>query len=243
MRVWLLQGQQGEEPGGLGPLLREWAARPGNVYWRVDICTPHPGLTAEVQAQQPEVLVLEEASYPAGPWVEELLGLGVALVVVTAEGRQEPYQVLAEKYPIHLLAPRPGPEGLGLAVLSARASRHRLLFWKAQAEQLQRRLNDRIIIERAKGILVQRLRISEEEAYQRLRVLSRRQRRQIRDIAQSLLDTQSLFLPESNGHDALALNGHNTLAGALESLPEDGSVPPAPPPLDRASGVKFLDNA
>jgi ANTAR domain len=199
MRVWLLQGQQGEEPGSLGPLLREWAARPGNVHWRVDICTPHPGLTAEVQAQQPEVLVLEEASHPAGPWVEELLGLGVALIVVTAEGRQEPYRALAEKYPIHLLAPRPSPEGLGLAVLSARASRHRLLFWKAQAEQLQRRLNDRIIIERAKGILVQRLGISEEEAYQRLRVLSRRQRRQIRDIAQSLLDTQSLLMPGVNG--------------------------------------------
>src|SRR5262249_62150714 len=108
-------------------------------------------------------------------------------------------RTLAEKSPIHLLPPRPCPDGLGLAVLSAQASRHRLLFWKAQAEQLQQRLNDRIIIERAKGILVQRLGISEEEAYKRLRVLSRRQRRQIRDIAQSLLDTQSLLTPEANG--------------------------------------------
>jgi hypothetical protein len=30
-------------------------------------------------------------------------------------------------------------------------------------------------------------------------VISRRQRRQIRDIAQSLLDTESLLLPEMNG--------------------------------------------
>src|SRR5262249_38808325 len=67
--------------------------------------------------------------------------------------------------------------------------------WQAQVELLQQRLNDRIVIERAKGILVQRLRIAEEEAYQRLRLLSRRQRRQIRDVAQSLLDAQELLLP------------------------------------------------
>jgi hypothetical protein len=60
-------------------------------------------------------------------------------------------------------------------------------------------LSDRIIIERAKGILVQRLGITEEDAYKRLRVLSRRQRRQIRDIAQSLVDTQYLFTSDANG--------------------------------------------
>jgi hypothetical protein len=199
MRVWLLQGKQGDEPGSLGPPLREWAARPRNAHWRIDLCTLHPGLGAEMQAQQPEVLILEEGYHPAGPWVEELLALGVALVVVTAEDRREPYGALAEKYPVHLLPPHPSPEALGLAVLNARASRQRLLAWKAQAEQLQQRLNDRIIIERAKGILTQRLGISEEEAYKRLRVLSRRQRRQIRDIAQSLLDTQSLLMPGDNG--------------------------------------------
>ena len=46
---------------------------------------------------------------------------------------------------------------------------------------------------------MQRLHITEEDAYKRLRLLSRRQRRQIRDIAQSLLDTEFLFSPETNG--------------------------------------------
>src|SRR5262249_61357673 len=70
---------------------------------------------------------------------------------------------------------------------------------KSQEARLQQRLEDRIVIERAKGILVQRLGVSEEDAYKRLRVLSRRQRRQIRDIAQSFLDTQSLLMPDENG--------------------------------------------
>ena len=63
------------------------------------------------------------------------------------------------------------------------------------------------MIERAKGVLVQRLGVSEEEAYKRLRVLSRRQRRQIRDVAQSLLDAQALLAPEANGN-GFAANGH-----------------------------------
>jgi response regulator NasT len=100
-----------------------------------------------------------------------------------------------------------GPECLGLAVLSARAAQARQRGWQSQLEQLQQRLNDRIVIERAKGVLVQRLGIPEEEAYKRLRVLSRRQRRQIRDIAQSLLDAQALLTPESNGNGFVG-NGH-----------------------------------
>jgi AmiR/NasT family two-component response regulator len=86
-----------------------------------------------------------------------------------------------------------------MALLTARTAQLRQAHWHAQVARLQQRLADRIVIERAKAILVQRLGLTEEEAYKRLRVLSRRQRRQIRDIAQSLLDTQSLLLPESNG--------------------------------------------
>src|SRR5207248_1625381 len=90
---------------------------------------------------------------------------------------------------------------LWLALLGTAAAQRRQLHWKMQLARLQQRLTDRIVIERAKGVLVQRLGISEEDAYKRLRLLSRRQRRQIRDIAQSLLDTQFLFLPEVNGYD------------------------------------------
>src|SRR5439155_19487784 len=90
-------------------------------------------------------------------------------------------------------------EALWLGLLGLGAAQHRQRQAQALVARLQRRLSDRIVIERAKGIIVQRLKVSEEEAYKRLRVLSRRQRRQIRDIAQSLLDTQFLFLPESDG--------------------------------------------
>jgi response regulator NasT len=90
-------------------------------------------------------------------------------------------------------------EALGLAFLNVLAAIRRQRSWQGRIDQLQQRLNDRILIERAKGILVERLSISEKEAYQRMRLQSRRQRRPIRDIAQCLLDAQTLFAPETNG--------------------------------------------
>jgi hypothetical protein len=119
-------------------------------------------------------------------------------VVTTAE-RCERYQLLAQVHPLWFIPRHPTSETLRLALIGLAACARRQSDWKMQLAGLQQRLCDRIVIERAKGVLVQRLGISEEEAYQRLRVSSRRQRRQIRDIAQSLLDTNALLLPEQNG--------------------------------------------
>jgi hypothetical protein len=205
MRVWLLQAKAGEDGGGLEAPLRQWAGRPENAAWRVEARPAGPGLATEVRAHPPEVIALAESALPAGAWAEEVLALGPAFVVAAEPARTGAYFALAERHPVLLVPAGAGPECLGLAVLSARAAQARQRGWQAQLEQMQQRLNDRIVIERAKGVLVQRLGISEEEAYKRLRVLSRRQRRQIRDIAQSLLDAQALLSPEVNG---FAGNGH-----------------------------------
>jgi response regulator NasT len=129
----------------------------------------------------------------------------LGVVVVTTAERAERFRPLANQHPVAFTLPSAGVDGLWLALVTALAGRRREANWQSQVARLQRRLSDRIVIERAKGILVERLKISEEEAYKRLRMLSRRQRRQIREIAQSLLDTQFLFAPGSNGFvDCLA---------------------------------------
>ncbi|HMC63783.1 MAG TPA: ANTAR domain-containing protein [Gemmataceae bacterium] len=58
---------------------------------------------------------------------------------------------------------------------------------------MQRRLKDRIVIKRAKGILIQQLGITEEESYRRLRLLARRQQKPIRAVAQSVLEMHALL--------------------------------------------------
>ncbi len=199
MRVWLVDDRRGEDPASLEALLRRLAERPGSGVVLLGARPFGPDLANELHVRQPDLLVVHEAAWPDAPWPQDLLGLGV--VVAASPERVRRFQSLADNCncPLTFVPPSPCADGLALARQTALCARRRHAHWVAQVERLQKRLDDRIIIERAKGILVQRLNITEEEAYKRLRVLSRRQRRQIRDIAQSLLDTQSLLLPEANG--------------------------------------------
>lgn len=59
--------------------------------------------------------------------------------------------------------------------------------------ELEQRLEDRKIIERAKGILMQNLSLSEPEAMRRLQKQARDSRRPMVELAKSLLDAQGLL--------------------------------------------------
>ncbi|MCC6394632.1 MAG: ANTAR domain-containing protein [Bryobacterales bacterium] len=59
-----------------------------------------------------------------------------------------------------------------------------------EALEMQRQLAARKLVERAKGILMRRFSITEEEAYLRLRNDSRRSRRSMRDLAEHIIQTE-----------------------------------------------------
>jgi AmiR/NasT family two-component response regulator len=68
--------------------------------------------------------------------------------------------------------------------------------WRAlsdEAESLRQSLAERKVVERAKGILMQRLNITEEEAYLRLRQQARSRRVKMADLAQSIIDAVKLM--------------------------------------------------
>lgn len=64
------------------------------------------------------------------------------------------------------------------------------------ADEMKRRLEDRTIVERAKGILQERFKLTEQQAYLRLRNESRRLRRPMRELAEAVLLAEGLD-PES----------------------------------------------
>jgi len=201
MRVWLVD-EKNTGSSGLEALLRQLEERIGADARLLGASVFQPDLAAAMRKLVPDlldVLVLNEQVCPDGAWIQDVLSLGVGVLVVTTVERLERFRALAATHPIHFLMSGSGAESLWLALVATAAAQQRDAQWKKEIAHLQQRLNDRIIIERAKGILVQRLHITEEDAYKRLRLLSRRQRRQIRDIAQSLLDTEFLFSPETNG--------------------------------------------
>jgi AmiR/NasT family two-component response regulator len=206
MRIWLVDEKNGAGSSVLETTLRRLEQRPETSLRLLGSSPFQPDFAEAMRKLSPDlldILVVNERAWPEGTSTHEVLALGIGMVVATALDRAERFRCLAEQHPISLVGPAPDEDTLWLALVSAFVARRREARWQEKVDRLQQRLDDRIVIERAKGILVERLKISEDEAYQRLRVLSRRQRRQIRDIAQSLLDTQVLFSAEINGFTGL----------------------------------------
>jgi uroporphyrinogen-III synthase len=63
---------------------------------------------------------------------------------------------------------------------------------KVETEDMKRQLETRKLVERAKGILQTRHKLTEEEAYLRLRNESRRLRRPMRDLAEAIILAEDL---------------------------------------------------
>ncbi len=87
-------------------------------------------------------------------------------------------------------------EQLGGAIARARLGEENQRLQEATLE-MKRQLETRKLVERAKGILEQKLHLTEEEAYLQLRNESRRQRRPMRDLAEEIISREST--PRSNG--------------------------------------------
>jgi hypothetical protein len=202
MRVWLVDEKSGAVGGNLEAMLRQLEERPGTGLRLLGATPFQADFTQAMRKLVPDLLdllLINERAWPEGAWTQELLNMGLGMLVQCPPERLERFRALAELHPIGFIAPGTGLEGLWLGLWSVWGAKRREAQWRSQVARLEQRLSDRIVIERAKGILIQRLKITEEEAYKRLHMLSRRQRRQIRDIAQSLLDTQLLLSSEENG--------------------------------------------
>ena len=199
MRVWVVDDRAEQTPDALGGQLRQLESEPAAGVRVLGVSCHQPDFVTAIGKLVPDlldVLVIRDDAWPADASLREVLDLGIGAVVVTGAHSVDRFQELAIEYPV-VFAPANGqPAGLWLALIGAAAGRRRHAFWKEQVASLQQRLKDRIMIERAKGILIEQLDVSEEDAYRRLRLLARRQQRPIRDIAQSLLDMHGLLKGE-----------------------------------------------
>jgi response regulator NasT len=67
---------------------------------------------------------------------------------------------------------------------------------RAEAGELRRALEDRKLIERAKGVLMKRAGLDEQAAFRRLQKTARDQSRKLVEIAQAILSAEAAFQPE-----------------------------------------------
>ncbi len=98
---------------------------------------------------------------------------------------------------VHHKKPRPHPaaevslmtfmgEQIGGAIAKSRLSEENVRL-QEETQEMKRQLETRKLVERAKGILQSKYKLSEEAAYLRLRNESRRLRRPMRDLAEAII--------------------------------------------------------
>lgn len=96
-----------------------------------------------------------------------------------------------------VLAPRASDGYLRLVLATAHARHDAWRREQIRAEELQQRLEDRKIIERAKGILMQREGLSESDAYRMLQRTSQSRNVPMAELSRSLLAAEELISPPS----------------------------------------------
>ena len=64
---------------------------------------------------------------------------------------------------------------------------------RRQNDELTQALEERKLVERAKGVVMRRLRVDEQEAFRRLKKLSSHQNRKLADIARTVLQVDEVF--------------------------------------------------
>ncbi|HEY8425235.1 MAG TPA: ANTAR domain-containing protein [Limnochordales bacterium] len=102
----------------------------------------------------------------------------------------------SDDWPVWAVLPVDAPRWQVVAVArSLVAVTERLRAARREVEEAARKLEDRKLIERAKGILMDRFELAESEAYRRLRETAMRQRKPLREIAQSIIEFAALERP------------------------------------------------
>lgn len=139
-----------------------------------------------------DLIVVEPGCRPSSVQLESLLLRGAGVLAICQSGECADYLALAARHPLTVMLPPASPADFQLALMAAHAAlvRHRELV--AEVGRLKQRLQDRVLLERAKAVLIRQIGLTEEDAYHWLRLLSRRERRPLRDVAQSLLETPDM---------------------------------------------------
>ncbi len=79
------------------------------------------------------------------------------------------------------------------ALLLARSRFREFQLLRQEVDDLRQALETRKLVERAKGILMRRLHLTEEEAFRRLQKRSQDENRKMREVAQAIITADEMF--------------------------------------------------
>ena len=117
----------------------------------------------------------------------------VPIIIVTAYSDAETLAKAATVPVFHYLVKPVTAAQLGAAIAVAEARHQEWLGQRRESDDLRRRLDDRKVIERAKGILMEREGISESAAYRVLQRTSQSRNMTMAELSRSLLAAEDLM--------------------------------------------------
>jgi AmiR/NasT family two-component response regulator len=126
-------------------------------------------------------LISEAVTFASGPVIAQLPDADVAFLARAAEAGISAY------------AESMDPESVQGAIEVAIRRYREAQRLTEKVEQLESALERRAVIERAKGVLMERHSVSDREAFERLRDHARASNRRVVDVAQSVLDGHALL--------------------------------------------------
>jgi response regulator NasT len=129
----------------------------------------------------------------------QLAGDGFRRPVVIVTGVDDPNLVersIASGVSAYLTKPIETRE-LDAAIKLAAARHAEFEALEAEVSKAQQALEDRKLVERAKGLLMSALKLSEQDAFRRLQITARERNLRLADVARRIVEQQSLLEPKA----------------------------------------------
>ena len=128
----------------------------------------------------------------------QLAAEGFRRPVVVVTGVDDPSLIersIASGVSAYLTKPVDSRE-LGAAIELAAARHAEFLALEAEVDRAQQALEDRKLVERAKGLLMSALNLSEQDAFRRLQLTARERNLRLADVAGRIVEQQSVLEPK-----------------------------------------------
>jgi AmiR/NasT family two-component response regulator len=128
----------------------------------------------------------------------QLAGDGLRRPVVVVTGVDDPSLIersIASGVSAYLTKPIDSRE-LQAAMALAAARHDEFQALEAEVDRAQQALEDRKLVERAKGLLMSALNLSEQDAFRRLQLTARERNLRLADVAARIVEQQSLLEPK-----------------------------------------------
>ncbi len=123
----------------------------------------------------------------------------IPIIIVTAYSDAETVERAVDTPVFHYLVKPVSAGQLAAAIAIAQARHGEWLARRQESDELRKRLEDRKVIERAKGILMEREGITESAAYKVLQRTSQSRNMSMADLSRSLLAAEDLMRPGKSG--------------------------------------------